>query len=167
MLHVISLINLAEVANVIEPDTYRPGGVCAQDRIFFIHVRLRARTLLAWLNSRFNIRQRLRGEVFPVREFAEEYLAYQMVAMGVRKRFYDGTQRESFGSITAEELDRELHGCRQDFSTNLRDEFEDVPRLSLPLAHQYEVLVKQVPSDMPANMSGETFSDKEWRKIRG
>lgn len=47
MMHVISLINLAELANVIEPDMYRPGGVSSQDQKFFIHVRMRARMLLA------------------------------------------------------------------------------------------------------------------------
>lgn len=168
MIHVISLINLAELANVVEPDTYRPGGMSAQDRKFFIHVRLRARTLLAWLSSRFSISVPTRGISFTMDEFAEEYLAYQMITMRTRKQFYDrtpnGTSHAS--SITVEELDREFNGCRQHFSTTFCDEVEDVPSLSLPSTHHYEVLVKpeDVISDMAVDITGETINDLEWKR---
>lgn len=171
MLHVISLINLAELANVIEPDTYLPGGVSAHVRKLFIRVRLRARTLLAWLNSRFKICVRAEGKLYDINEFAEQYLAYQMVSMRARKDFYDNSKSTSpFSRVTAEELDKELHGCRQHFSTTIRDQVFDVPTLSLPFAHRYEVQVvmKEVPGDKAvAEISGETFSDKEWQRSTG
>jgi hypothetical protein len=164
ILHVVSLINVAELANVTEPSTYQPGGLCAKDRTFFIHVRLRARELLAWLNSRFDICI-LSGAVLDLREFAEEYLSYQMVVMRIRKDFYDGrTMTSPVSHITAEELDKELHGCRQEFSTALLDdELDDVPCLLLPQTHRYTVVLKELV-DMPVDISGETFSDREWYK---
>ena len=170
-MHVISLINLAELANVIEPDMYHPGSVSSQDRKFFIHVRMWARMLLAWLTSRFNIQYVCTHEVLKlsIKEFADKYLAYQMVVMGLQKGFYDSMHEASPDLITTKELDRELHGCWLDFSTTLKkeDESEDVLCLSLPSAHCYEVLMKRIPSDMVlGNINGETPSDKEWQNLK-
>ena len=127
--------------------------------------------LLAWLTSCFNIQHVHTCEVLElsIKEFADEYLAYQMVVMGLQKWFYNSMHGASPDSITAKELNRELHGCRLDFSTTLRkeDESEDVPCLSLPSAHCYEVLVKRIPSDMVlGNINGETPSDKEWQNLK-
>jgi hypothetical protein len=47
---VFSLINIAELANVLHPDTYQ-AGVDPVERIFMMHVRKLGRHLLQWLND--------------------------------------------------------------------------------------------------------------------
>jgi hypothetical protein len=54
VLAVLSLINIAELSNVLHPDTYR-AGVEPQDRVFLIHVRKLGRHLLHWLNCHYLI----------------------------------------------------------------------------------------------------------------
>jgi hypothetical protein len=160
---VLSLINLAELANVIDPETYQPNGISPHNRKVIIYVRLRARMLLAWLNSCLEIR--LEHRIVDLAGFAEDFLRYQMGVMKVRKQFYD-TQLATVPSITIEALDKELRGCRVDFSTIL-DNVQDLviaPALSLPRHEKYEVLAKTVVTDIPADISGETFSDLEWQK---
>jgi hypothetical protein len=54
ILAVFSLINMAELANVLHPDTYQEG-VDPEERMFLIHVRKQARDLAHWLNSYYSI----------------------------------------------------------------------------------------------------------------
>jgi hypothetical protein len=54
VLAVLSLINMAELANVLHPDTYQEG-VDPEERVFLIHVRKQARDLLHWLNNHYSI----------------------------------------------------------------------------------------------------------------
>jgi hypothetical protein len=55
VLAVLSLINIAEFANVLHPGTYNQAGVKPKERIFLIHVRKLGRHLLQWLNDHYLI----------------------------------------------------------------------------------------------------------------
>ncbi|KAF8803036.1 hypothetical protein BYT27DRAFT_7005916, partial [Phlegmacium glaucopus] len=52
VLAVLSLINIAELANVLHPDTYQ-AGVEPEERMFLMHVRKLGRHILQWLNSHY------------------------------------------------------------------------------------------------------------------
>ena len=52
ILAVLSLINIAELANVLHPDTYQKG-VEPQECMFLIHVRKLGRHLLQWLSDHY------------------------------------------------------------------------------------------------------------------
>jgi hypothetical protein len=165
MLHVLSLLNIAELANVINPETYCAAGIAPQYRKVIIHVRLRARMLLAWLNSRYEVWRD--GATTDLAGFAEDFLLYQMVGMSIRKELYDGQSAKPLDpNFTVETLHRELRDCRQQFSPKPWLLQDGVPSLLLPRPHIYRVLEKEIITDMPTDISGEIFSDKEWQQGR-
>jgi hypothetical protein len=158
--HLLSLFNFAELSNVLHPDTYRVG-IAPKDRLFMIHVRLRARTLIAWLCQHFAL---LNGDSqVSLRGVINEYLEYQMVAMSIRKAAYDerGISHPLPG-FTGKALDRELRGCREDFATHRP--ISQMPSLFFPDLELYSVehISDPNPTEIPA--SGDTPSDKEWKK---
>jgi hypothetical protein len=165
MLHVLSLLNIAELANAINPETYCTAGIAPQYRKVIIHMRLRARMLLAWLNSRYEVWRN--GATTNLTGFAEDFLLHQMDVMSIRKELYDGHSAKPLDpNFTVETLHRELRDCRQQFSQKPWLPQDGLPSLLLPRCHIYKILEKDIISDMPADISGELFSDKEWQQGR-
>lgn len=54
VLAVLSVINIAELANVLHPDTYQ-AGVNPEERVFLMHVRKLGRHVLQWLSDNYLI----------------------------------------------------------------------------------------------------------------
>jgi hypothetical protein len=110
---VFSLINIAELSNVLHPDTYG-AGVPPQERLFLIHVRMRARMLRAWITARYLITRMTNGKSkrYHADALADGHLVYQTAAMRTRKVTYD-TANVIHGvpAFNAQDLDRELDLC--------------------------------------------------------
>lgn len=83
ILAVLSLINMAELANVLHPDTYQ-GGVDPEERMFLIHVRKQGRQLLHWLNSQYSIEPAPRAGTASRTANESPHLAYAYLVHQVR-----------------------------------------------------------------------------------
>jgi hypothetical protein len=126
-----------------------------------IHIRLRARMLGAWLCE--NVTLSNGGLQVSLSGIMDEYLEHQMVAMKVRKASYDemGISHPLPG-FTRKALDRELCGCQENFSND--EPIGQMPSLFFPEMDLYSVERICAPSVSRIPATGDTPSDKEWKK---
>jgi len=85
---ITSLINVAELANVLHPDTYA-GGVPPKERMFLIHVRSLGRELKRVMGSKIRLQAEGGEASLSVTSWANGYLHYQASALYNYKRIAD------------------------------------------------------------------------------
>lgn len=169
VLAVLSLVNIAELANVLHPDTYQ-AGVEPEERRFLIHVRNQGRDLLDWMNLSYAL------EPAPpsthtsceISKLAQLYLLHQADALHVSKMSMEraGLQ-SSIPGLTHSALYMQISGC-----LGLQHKKKKLPGCAKTFAWDqgtYRVSKghksKQRPSmGMGANLGGETHDDVEWIK---
>lgn len=107
MIHLLSLTNIAEFANVLHPDTYTKLGVDPQERLRMIYVRQRGRNLVKWLVNQYRLHRSDGRNSLP-----REYLLHQAYALQDARQFADG---EGIGpcisGLTRKSLDEQLVRC--------------------------------------------------------
>jgi hypothetical protein len=116
VLAVLSLINMAELANVLHPGTYNEG-VEPQERIFLIHVRKLGRHLLQWLSDHYLIDPvPYPGNLIPddrvVPPLSKMYLFHQVHALqsGIREMQKAGLS-PSISGLTCNSVILQIIGC--------------------------------------------------------
>jgi hypothetical protein len=116
VLAVLSLINIAELGNVLHPDTYTEG-VKPQERMFLIHVRKLGRHLLQWLSDHYLIEPvpypgNLISQRHVTPPLSEIYLLHQVHALqsGMREMQKAGLS-PSISGLTCNSLVHQIIGC--------------------------------------------------------
>jgi hypothetical protein len=111
LLSILSLINVAELGNVLHPDTYA-GGVSPKERIFLIHVRSLGRKLRRALGCRLQLQGKGAQDHTSVITWANDYLLHQACALYNYKRLSDSAtiNRRSPG-FTLQALEAQLSKC--------------------------------------------------------
>jgi hypothetical protein len=116
VLAVLSLVNIAELANVLHPDTYKEG-VEPQERMFLIHVRKLGRHLLHWLNSHYLIEPApypgyLVSKVSVMPPLSKMYFLHQVHALqsGIKEMQTAGLS-PSISGLTRNSVILQLIGC--------------------------------------------------------
>jgi hypothetical protein len=116
MLAVLSLINIAELANVLHPDTYQ-AGVHPEERMFLIHVRKLGRHILQWLNNHYVLLPAPHaGSVISTTRgtphLAQSYLIHQAGALQEAKMSIEKAGlRSSVPGLTYQALYMQVIGC--------------------------------------------------------
>jgi hypothetical protein len=155
ILAVLSLINMAELANVLHPDTYQEG-VDPEERMFLIHVRKQGRHLLHWLNSHYSIEPAPHsGTVLSTtREtppLAHSYLVHQVRALQDAKMSMEEAGLQSvIPGLTYQALHVQVVGClgapvsgRQECAETFAWDKETykVSRRRIPLLAQFRMCI--------------------------
>lgn len=116
VLAVLSLINLAELANVLHPDTYK-AGVKPEERLFLIHVRKQARHLMQWLDSHYAI-EPIPGPGILISSTRKTiplgnlYLVHQADALQAARKSMEGVGLQpSIPGLTYQALYAQVVGC--------------------------------------------------------
>lgn len=116
ILAALSLINMAELANVLHPDTYA-AGVEPEERMFLMHVRKLGRHLLQWLNDHYLIEPAsypgdLISDDLEMPTLSELYFLHQAHALqsAVASMERDGFTPWIFG-LTGKTLSTQLARC--------------------------------------------------------
>lgn len=116
ILAVLSLINIAELGNVIHPDTYE-AGVDPEERMFLMHVRKQGRDLLHWLNNHYALEPAPHaGSVIStthgIPHLARSYLIHQARALRDAKMSMEKAGlRSSIPGLTYGALYDQVIGC--------------------------------------------------------
>jgi hypothetical protein len=160
LLAVLSLVNIAELGNVLHPDTYH-AGVNPEERRFLIHVRKQGRHLLRWMNGQYRLVPALgSSSMAMISQLANQYLLHQADALQVSKMSMDGAGlRSSIPGLTHSALclqifgcignkHQELPGCAKTFTWD-----QGTYQISRGRAELYRV-----------GLSGETPDDESWIK---
>lgn len=113
MIHLLSLTNIAEFANVLHPNTYTKLGVDPQERLRMIYVRRRGRNLVKWLMSQYQLcRDDGQGSL------PRAYLLHQAYALQDAKQFADGEGiTPGILGLTQKSLDEQLARCVRGMAT--------------------------------------------------
>jgi len=116
ILAVLSLINIAELANVLHPDTYQ-DGVDPEERMFLIHVRKQGRHLLHWLENHYAIEPTpcagtLLSTVSRAPHLANLYLVHQVRALQDAKMSMERAKlQSSIPGLTYQALYSQIRRC--------------------------------------------------------
>ena len=97
VLAVLSLINVAELANVLHPDTYQ-AGIEPEERRFLIHVRKQGRHLLRWMSNSYAVEPALGPSThtsYEIPQLARLYLLQQADALHFSKMSMEGVGLQS------------------------------------------------------------------------
>lgn len=151
ILAVLSLINIAELANVLHPDTYR-AGVDPEERMFLMHVRTQGRSLLQWLDSHYALEPAARPgavvstthEALPL---AHLYLIHQARALQEAKMTMEKARiQSSIPGLTYQSLHLQIVRCLGPKVTEIPGHFRTfawdkethrVSRRNIPLLTQF------------------------------
>jgi hypothetical protein len=184
ILAVLSLINMAELANVLHPDTYQEG-VDPGERMFLIHVRKQARDLLHWLNNNYSLEPAPRaGTVLSTTHetphLAYSYLVHQVRALQDAKMSMEKARLQSaIPGLTYQALHVQVVGCLGALASGIQGRVETfawdketykVSRRKKPLTTQsrtctFHAFTKPgVQINLIAGCTGETHDDQEWIK---
>lgn len=161
---ILSLVNIAELGNVLHPDTYQ-DGVDPEERRFLIHVRKQGRHLLRWMSNRYTVEPVLGhstaiGTSYDIPGLAHSYLLHQADALKVSKMSMEGAGLQAaIPGLTHHALCIQIFGC-------LGPEIKKLPGCAKTFAwdwesHQVTRHPKPVLSYRPY-LSGETPDDQDW-----
>lgn len=165
VLAVLSLINIAELANVLHPDTYQ-AGVEPEERRFLIHVRKQGRHLLRWMSNGYIVEPALGASTHTsceIPELARLYLLQQADALHVSKMFMEGAGlQSSIPGLTHSELCMQIFGC-------LGQQLQKLPGRAKTFTWDqgnYRVSRRHRPLllNIRRHLSGETPDDESWIK---
>jgi len=164
ILSVLSLINIAELANVLHPDTYQ-AGVEPEERRFLIHVRKQGRDLLRWMRSHYAIEPALGPSTHTsceIPQLARQYLLHQADALHVSKMSMEGAGlQSSIPGLTHDALCMQIFGC-------LGQQVQKLPGCAKTFTwDQGTYQVSRRPSvqrlfNIRRNLTGETPDDESW-----
>ena len=183
ILAVLSLINMAELANVLHPDTYLEG-VDPEERMFLIHVRKQARHLLHWLNDHYSIEPAphagtVLSTAHETPHLAHSYLAHQVRALQDAKISMEAAGLQSaIPGLTYQALHVQVVGCLGAPVNGLQGRTETfawdpetyrvsrrrIPRLTqfrmCTFTHSQNLVSLNTP--LIAGLTGETPEDQKW-----
>jgi hypothetical protein len=165
VLAVLSLINIAELANVLHPDTYQ-DGVEPEERRFLIHVRKQGRHLLRWMSNHYTIEPAVGSSThtsYEISQLSHQYLLHQADALHVSKMSMEGAGlQSSIPGLTYSSLCMQIFGC-------LGQQLQKLPGCAKTFTWDqgiYQVSSRQRPLILIVrrDLSGETPDDESWMK---
>lgn len=150
ILAVLSLINIAELANVLHPDTYQ-AGVDPEERMFLMHVRMQGRGLLQWLDSHYTLEPAARtGAIVSTTQalpLVHLYLIHQACALQEAKMSMEKARiQSSIPGLTYQSLYLQIVRCLGPKATKIPGHFRTfawdkethrVSRHNIPLLTQF------------------------------